>query len=270
MVADGARLVGVQVLSGSASSSTGLADLTEPGVANPDDKWDRSTASDRDVIAVVGYLRGRNPVVTGFLFPQVSQVLFARPNFHVNRHPSDWYQTVDDKANVEWSHPSGTFLRFAEDPEHEDLTGLDFDKEWAIARNTGRAPWVSLMLKNAGVEKARLRISPAGAVTLTHVGPATITSGGNVSWNVAGTFSLTATGAVSISSSGGNVSLSANNQLGFTAASLAGLIGGGTGSASMQGNFAFTGTLTSNGKSISDSHTHTGVTPGGGTSGTVS
>lgn len=34
-------------------------------------------------------------------------------------------------------------------------------------------------------------------------------------------------------------------------------------------NTAFTGTLTSNGKNISDTHTHGGVTPGSGTSGVV-
>lgn len=45
-------------------------------------------------------------------------------------------------------------------------------------------------------------------------------------------------------------------------------VGGGTATVNMDGNFAITGTtLTHNGKSIGSAHTHTGVQPGGGTSG---
>jgi phage baseplate assembly protein V len=44
--------------------------------------------------------------------------------------------------------------------------------------------------------------------------------------------------------------------------------GGGSGSA-MTGAFSITGQISCNGKNISDDHTHTGVLPGGGTTGPV-
>lgn len=287
MVADGARLAGVQVLAGAgASRRSGRSGLTEPTQANANDKWDRSTATDCDEIACVGYINGRQPVVIGFLFPQIAQTLFARKNFFVDRHPSDWYQTVDDAGNVEFSHPSGTFLRFAESPEHEDLTGLDFDKNWKIARNTTRAPWFSLMVKNAGVEKARLRIDPNGNVTFSHVGNLNWTTGGNMVWNVGGTMALTVNGVVTkiygaslfewtigpatyLASGNLGVNSSANLSLNGDSG-ITGLSGGGSGSVAIVGNVSYTGTLFNNGKNIGDSHTHTGVSTGSGTSGPVS
>lgn len=53
---------------------------------------------------------------------------------------------------------------------------------------------------------------------------------------------------------------------------LAGMVGSTASGAAciISGAINFIGALTSNGKNISDSHTHTGVTPGGGTTGGVS
>lgn len=192
MVDDGARLAGVQVLAGAASSNSGRAELHEPG-RTVGDRWTLTEETSRDLIAVVGYVN-RNPLVVGFLFPQVCQLLFARKNFRVNRHPSDVYTTVDDAGNVEVYHPSGTYLRIGEAPEHEDLTGQDFDKRWKIERNTGKAVHVQLQVKNAGALKATLHIDPSGNVALDHTGDLGVSTAGSIEVSAGGSIALTSGG----------------------------------------------------------------------------
>jgi hypothetical protein len=176
LYASGARVTAVPVLCGMVSSSSGVVDFHQPeGVG-----FDGPTSGKRDIIAVLGAVSGQ-PVVIGFLAPPVSQVLFQRENFRVDRHASDVYSTIDKDGNVELAHPSGTFLRIATDPEHEDLAGQDYDRQWAISRNTAKAPWVSLTVANGGAVKASLRISPTGDVTLANEGDITVESAGSVS-----------------------------------------------------------------------------------------
>jgi hypothetical protein len=173
LVYDGSRLTAVPVLAGMIGSSSGLMDLHEPEGVD----WDGPSAGTRDVMAVLGEINGQ-PLVMGFIAPSVSQMLFDRPNFRVDRHASDVYSTIDKEGNVEIAHPSGTFLRIATSPEHENLTGQDFDKRWKITRNTAKAPWVSLTVASSGVVKASLRISPTGNVTLNHAGSLTVSTAG--------------------------------------------------------------------------------------------
>lgn len=191
MIDDGARIAGAQILSSSATGNTGTHDL--PVVDRPAgaDKWDVTTATDRDMIAVVATV-GRTAVVLGFLYPQVSQMLFKDQNRRVNRHASDVYTTVDGKGNTEVYHPSGTYLRIGTSADHEDLTGKDVDGAWKITKNTDSAVSVRLRVANAGAVKATLTIDSSGNVSLEHTG--------NFSVNAAGTLSLT---------SGGNMTLSA-------------------------------------------------------------
>lgn len=227
MLDDGSHLAGVQVMAGAASTRSGDNDLPAPGAPPSGDKWSvTDLRSGQDLIAVVGYI-GRVPLVFGFLFPQVCQMLFARTGFRVDRHTSDWYTTVDANGNVEMAHPSGTFVRVAENPEHEDLTGQDFDKKWKIDRNTTRAPWLSVMLKNAGAEVMRLRCDPAGNVTLHNVGTLTAQVDGNTAIT---TPQLTLTGKLIVN-----------------------------------GDVATTGALTNNGTNVGSSHTHSD--PQGGRTG---
>uniref|UniRef100_A0AAU6W200 Uncharacterized protein n=1 Tax=Pseudomonas phage Touem01 TaxID=3138548 RepID=A0AAU6W200_9VIRU len=163
---DGSRLAGVQILSSSASTNTGLNDLVVPAASPGGDKWAASQKTGRDIIAIVDWCDG-SPYIEGFLFPQICQMTFAEPNRKVDRHASDFYQTIDAKANVEWSHPSGTFLRIGESAAHEDLTGRDFDGKWAITNNKATAPHVHLTVASAGAVVATLDIAPSGAITLT-------------------------------------------------------------------------------------------------------
>ena len=173
------RLVDVPVLAAGASVNTGLNDLPIPTPS--DDLW-APVSLDRDVYAVIAMLMPRG-VCLGFLYPEVSQMMFEAGR-RVQRHGSDVYTSVDDLGNVEVHHPSGTYLRIATDPAHEDLTGKDADALWAIKRNTDQPVHVQLQVKNAGVVKATVNIDPNGNVALT----------------CAGTYAVNATGAMTLHS----------------------------------------------------------------------
>lgn len=184
-----ARSPWVQVLSWSASTNTGAMDLPAP--TEPEKPYDVQESNDRDIYAVVGFVAGV-PVVLGFLYPQVCQMLFADQNRKIERHASDWYTSVDGEGNFEASHPSGTYLRIGKTPEHEDLTGKDFDRKWAIAKNTDAAVHVHLTVKNAGVEKASIDIGPEGDVALVHAGNLSVQTAGDASIEVGGNLATSA------------------------------------------------------------------------------
>ena len=190
------RIPGVQVLADFAGTDFGSALVVEPDKASESDPWSPRDTNTRDILAVVGKI-GASHIVLGFLFPQAAQALFARKNFKVTRHPSDVYTTVDDAGNVEVSHPSGTYLRIGESPDHEDLTGKDFDKLWAIKKNTDKAVHVRLRVANAGVVKATLTISPDGNVSVQSSGSVTLEASGDISLTAGGNINLTATGNLS-------------------------------------------------------------------------
>ncbi|HRQ04358.1 MAG TPA: hypothetical protein PK580_00180 [Nitrosomonas halophila] len=172
MTDDGARLVGVQVLSPSASTRSGLVDLPSPTQPKDGDaKWDITKATDNEVIAAIAYFDSmRMPVVIGFLFPQINQMLFSEQGRRINRHESDVHSTVTKEGNYQWTHPNGTYIRIAEDPAYEDLTGKDFDKKWRATRNTDKVVHVYLAIKNAGTKVASVHIDPEGNITLAHAG----------------------------------------------------------------------------------------------------
>lgn len=159
---DGSRFSNVQVMVPSGSSDTGLADLPDPGLPIDDTRWNFNTNPERFLRAVLAFYRG-NPVCIGFLLPQVTQMTFQRKNFRIFRHASDVYTTIDDSGNTELYHPSGVYFRIATNPAHEDLTGQDFDKKWAIARNTGQEVHVHLAAMNG----TTLDIDPTGNVTIS-------------------------------------------------------------------------------------------------------
>lgn len=184
---DGSRVPAVQVLSPSAATDAGSNFLVAPDTGA--DQWSAVDSGTRDLTAVVSFMQGI-PVVLGFLFPQVCQMLFDRQNFAVKRHPSDVYTVIDDDGNVEVFHPSGTYLRIGESPAHQDLTGQDLDGQWKISKNTGKAVHVQLTIKNAGSQVASLNIDPSGNVTLDHTGNFTHNVGGSYTANVTGAYVL--------------------------------------------------------------------------------
>lgn len=194
MTDDGARLAGVQVLASVASTRSGLVDLPIP--AQPHDenaKWDIAQATEEDVIAAIAYFDAmRMPVVVGFLYPQINQILFAEKGRKIDRHESDVYSTVTKNGDTEWYHPSGTYIRVGVSPAHEDLTAKDFDKKWQINRNTDKAVHVQLTVKNAGSQVASLNIDPDGNITLENVGNLSIHAGGTMQLESEGNMTLTA------------------------------------------------------------------------------
>ena len=190
----GARLAAVRVLSEMATGQTGVADLHLPDAANG---YNSENTGKRDIVAAISYYR-EIPFVVGFLFPEVAECLFARPDFRVDRHASDVYHTIDAAGNIELAHPSGAFVRIAESPAHEDLTGKDYDSIWKIARNTGRA--VHIHVEQAG-GKASINIDPDGNITIQNVGNTKLISGGDIALSAGGDIAIKADGNFAVKAS---------------------------------------------------------------------
>lgn len=161
MSEDGSRLSNVQVMVPSGSSSTGLVDLPDPGLPSDNSRWNFNTQPERYLRAVIAFYRAA-PICIGFLLPQVTQMTFKQKNRRIMRHASDVYSTIDDSGNLEVFHPSGVYFRIATNPAHEDLTGLDVDQKWKIARNTGQAVHVHLAAMNG----TTFDVDPTGNVTI--------------------------------------------------------------------------------------------------------
>lgn len=191
----GARLAAVRVLSATATGQTGIANLHLPDCTGG---YDSDNTGKRDIVAALEYYR-EMPFVVGFLYPEVSECLFARPDFKVDRHASDVYHTINANGDMELHHPSGAYVRIAESPAHEDLTGQDYDGIWSIQRNTGRA--VHIHIEQAG-GVASVNIDPAGNIDIIHDGNLTAATGGNLSASVGGNISATAGGTATVTSGG--------------------------------------------------------------------
>lgn len=245
---DGSRAANVQVLSGSASTSTGFHDLPSPHLAPDGDPWSPQESKTRDMIAVIGFVRGM-PVVFGFLFPQVNQMLFSDQNRMVYRHASGVYFTISASGDTEICHPSGAFARFGASPGHEDLSGRDFDGKWNIPAS---AP-VSIRVEQAG-GVASLTIDPAGNVVLDHDGSLTTTTGGTATVTSAGALVINAP-SVTINAP----SVTINGQL----TQGTGSNGGGC---TLLGPVNVTNDVVAGGKSLIH-HLHGGVTAGGANTG---
>lgn len=213
---NGDRLSNVQVLCPTGSDTSGVIDLPDVGGPAPldDGRWSPTVTRTRYVKAVVGFADGV-PFVQGFLLPQVNQITFQEKNRRIERHASDWYTTVDDSANFEAHHPSGTFVRIGTSAAHEDLSGKDYDKKWAIARNTDKQVNLQVTVAHGGTVKASLNIDPAGNVTLTHAGDLTVHTDGNITATCGGDVSVDATGDASLTT-GGGINVNATGTMVFT------------------------------------------------------
>jgi hypothetical protein len=191
----GSRLTNVQVAVSSGSDTTGTIDLPDPGLPADDTRWNLPGDPKRNIIAVIQSYKG-NPVCTGFILPQIGQMTFDRSNFRVFRHASDVYSTIDANGNTEFYHPSGTFFRIGTAAAHEDLTGQDFDKLWAIANNTDKQVFVNLVIANGGQVKASFKVDPSGNVTLTAIGKLTATITGDIDVTTQGNLNAAVTGTM--------------------------------------------------------------------------
>jgi len=264
---DGSQIAMVQCMVPEASTNTGLAGLPVPSLPPSGDKFDLTDSKDRDILAVVGFLHGL-PVVLGFLHQQVTQMLFEAENRAINRHASDVYTLMEGNGDVELSHPSGTYLRIAQNPAHQDLTATDYNKLWKIDKNTDTAVHVHLEVANAGTKVASLDIDPDGNITLEHDGNLVTNTGGNATVDVAGTLDATVQGDVTVTTPA-TVTVDAPTTT-FTGEVIiqgavtyqAGM--SGTGGATITGDVDVTGDVTADGISLK---THTHSDPQGGNTG---
>ena len=290
MTDDYSRLAGVQVLSYNGGPDVGTADMFCPAVKSGDDKWSLARRTSNDLKAAMLFGTGM-PIVIGFVYPQIGQMTFKDANRRVQRHSSDVYSTVTSTGDYEIAFPNGTFFRVGVSPNHEDLTGKDFDKKWAITKNTGAATHVRLVVGNAGAVKADLHITPAGDLTGTFQGAGNITTVGDLTINAPNVV-VNASNAATINTATATVNASTKVELATplvhcttnltvdgTALVKGAITGQGgmaisggsgtsiTGNVAVTGNVSNTGTLTSGGKNVGSNHTHGGVQTGSGTSG---
>lgn len=270
------RLSNVQVI-GDGSDISGTMGLPDVGGPVDDTRWNMDAKFALNLTAVIAFMRGC-PVAIGFLPPQVTQITFKEKNRRVQRHPSDVYTSTDDAGNFELFHPSGTYLRIGTAAAHEDLTGKDYDKKWAIARNTDKQVHVQLTVRNGGETKSSLNLDPAGNVTLTHSGNLVVSTGGNATIGIEGDADVTIGGGATVDitgdagvtvggattvDSGGDITITApmttvegpltvNGLLAFTA----GMSGSGGSGAAIEGDIISTGgDIVADGISLKD-HGH--------------
>ncbi|ASF47959.1 hypothetical protein [Methylovulum psychrotolerans] len=142
---NGRVLAGVPVLSASASMDSGSRALPNPDGAT--------------VLAVVDFIGDDRPYVQGFLFPHGNSCAFT-DNRALGLHHSGAYYSVTEGADMEIFHPSGAYLRIADTADHEDLTGADYQGEFAVTKNTGKT--VSITLGLTGTDTTRITLSKDG------------------------------------------------------------------------------------------------------------
>lgn len=159
MCDDGARLSGVPVMSPNASARSGGVDM--PEVPKKADKWDITQRDGQDMEALVAIMGRGNPLVVGFIYPQVSQMTFKDKQRKFQRHQSDVYHTVDGSGNMELYHPSGAYVRIAESPDHEDLEKKNFDENLQLDRNKDKKVHLKIKIGDAFVH-----ITPDGDIEI--------------------------------------------------------------------------------------------------------
>ena len=280
LMSNGDQLSNVSVMSAHASSTSGSHDL--PDIGNPpgDARWNLTQAPERYVRAVMSFIRGV-PICLGFVFPQANQITFNQINRKIDRHASDAYSTIDQYANTEYYHPSGSYVRWGTSPAHEDLTNLNYQQNWKIAANTGEAPYFNLTVANAANGTVcNIQIDPAGNVAVTNKGNLTVNTAGNAAVNVTGTTTVISTGAaelkaptVLIDSPATTVtgSLLVEGALTFQSGMTGSSGDGGGDTMTLTGNVGVTGSITSTGDQVAGNisqigHTHTSESPGDPTS----
>lgn len=151
-----------QVLSRSAGTDFGDLDMPEPTKPKEGTVFNHKETKDRDIYAVVAMIGGE-PVVLGYIPPQVNQLAFDKtkhPNLKISRHASDFYQVTDNEGNTGMIHPSGTSINIGTPP---NLTGADYDQKWKLTKNTGNLKSISLIVP----KKASIVLNTGGLIAIT-------------------------------------------------------------------------------------------------------
>jgi hypothetical protein len=165
---DGNWLRDVPVI-GFGGSNFGLAALVAPTA--DDENKNRKTypgedGAGRDLYAVVAQAEGSSfgtngMFVIGFLYPQVSEMMFAGdqwPDLFLFRHPSDVQVTIQQDGKTTVMHPAGAFVTIGENMDLVELEGKDFDALYRLRNNLNL---------HVGI---RLKDTAGSVVTLDHEG----------------------------------------------------------------------------------------------------
>lgn len=193
MTDNGERIIGVKVMSGSASARTGSIDL--PEVTAKSNKWDMTAADEQEVRAVVGYI-GRTPVVQGFILPPKNQITITDKRTKYSRHQSDVQFSIDGDGNTQIAHPSGAFIRIGETPE---LAQVATAQSSNVDRNTDRKVFVRVGLADNAVI---ITLTPDGDMQVKLQRDMSVEAGGSINLRAAQNFSLEVDGNVSLSAKG--------------------------------------------------------------------
>ncbi len=94
---DGSRLSNMQCMVQTGSDKSGKLDLPDIGGPVDDSRWDPLAKRDIDMRAIVGFYR-RQPILLGFILPQINQLTFPDKNRRIDRHISDVYTSIDAAA----------------------------------------------------------------------------------------------------------------------------------------------------------------------------
>jgi hypothetical protein len=267
----GDRLSNVQCAAHTGSSTSGVMDLPEIGLPVDDTRWNPQIINTaiRQVRAIIQNIDGM-PVCMGFLLPQLTQLTFQRDNFRVSRHASDVYSTTNANGDHEWYHPSGTYVRVAETPAHEDLTAKDVDQSWAITQNVASAPYLNVVVANAGSQVANIEVDPSGNITINHNGNLTVNTKGNAAVTVGGTTELDSSGNVTIKAPQTTVEgpLTVTGPFAFQSGMTGSAGSGGGKTMTIDGDADFSGTVTGDTDVVAagisgKGHKHPGVQSGG-------
>lgn len=129
---DGSILRKVQVASVYASSKEGAMNLPIPKYNKPMLDRDLPLAStpdaaESDVFAIVGFLRDSllMPIVLGFLFPENNELLCTEEGLYLWKHSSNVYTRISKNADVEFSHPSGFFIKVGANQTRTEIDNYD-------------------------------------------------------------------------------------------------------------------------------------------------
>lgn len=170
MMDNGAKMANVQLLAPTASTRSGRVDLPEPELPDPENPWSLKMSEKQDLLAAIAMMGG-TPICIGFLYPQVNELAMEEDtkNLRIDRHASDFYQTIDDKAVMTMNHPCGAYLSIG--GGYNDLKKKDFDKKWEIKRNKEAiATVIHNPSKPEGGETSSSLVCDPNAITMKSMG----------------------------------------------------------------------------------------------------
>ena len=198
---DGSLLPRVQIMSGSASSRTGKAELSVPQYTTdlteaPEKLGAYCLPTENDVFVVVGFLESNinRPIVLGYLFPEEAEVLCSNlqdgnsdGSMFLWKHRSNVYARVDENGDTEISHPSGVLIKIGKNNSRTEI--LNYDRKnrpfkWKKNQTDEPAPspWMTVTHPSGNY----IIIDPDGNVSENIVGNVKRTIKGNLTEEIQG------------------------------------------------------------------------------------